>query len=50
MTLPGKIISGFSGRVVESIDWLYFFIYASALGIPAVLLAMVVVRRGARSP
>jgi PAT family beta-lactamase induction signal transducer AmpG len=50
MTLPGKIISGFSGRVVESIDWFYFFIYASALGIPAVLLAMVVVRRGARSP
>jgi PAT family beta-lactamase induction signal transducer AmpG len=50
MTLPGKIISGFSGRVVESIDWFYFFIYASALGIPAVILATIVVHRGARSP
>jgi PAT family beta-lactamase induction signal transducer AmpG len=45
MTLPGKIISGFSGFVVESVDWFSFFIYASVMGVPGILLALVVVRR-----
>jgi PAT family beta-lactamase induction signal transducer AmpG len=45
MTLPGKIISGFSGFIVESVDWFSFFIYASAMGVPGILLALVVVRR-----
>jgi len=45
MTLPGKLISGFSGFIVESIDWFSFFIYASAMGIPGIILAVIVVRR-----
>ena len=45
MTLPGKLISGFSGFIVESVDWFSFFIYASGMGIPAIILAVVVTRR-----
>ncbi len=45
MTLPGKLISGFSGFIVESIDWVSFFVYASAMGIPGIILAVIVVRR-----
>jgi len=47
MTLPGKIISGFSGFIVESVDWASFFVYASAMGIPGIVLAIIVVRRQA---
>ena len=47
MTLPGKVISGFSGFIVESVDWFSFFIYASAMGIPGIVLAVIVVRRRA---
>lgn len=47
MTLPGKLVSGFSGFIVESIDWFSFFIYASGMGIPAIILAVVVTRRQA---
>jgi PAT family beta-lactamase induction signal transducer AmpG len=45
MTLPGKLISAFSGFIVEATDWFTFFIYASAMGIPGILLALLVVRR-----
>ncbi len=45
MTLPGKLVSGFSGFIVESIDWFSFFIYASGMGIPAIFLAIIVTRR-----
>ena len=45
MTLPGKLISGFSGFIVESIDWFSFFIYASGMGIPAIIFAVVITRR-----
>jgi len=45
MTLPGKVISGFSGFIVESVDWFSFFVYASAMGIPGIVLAVIVVRR-----
>jgi len=47
MTLPGKLVSGFSGFIVESIDWFSFFIYASGMGIPAIFLAIIVTRRQA---
>lgn len=46
MTLLGNFIGGFSGRVVEASDWVSFFLYASAMGIPAILLSVVVARRG----
>ena len=48
MTLLGNFIGGFSGQVVEATDWISFFLYASVMGIPAILLSLVVAR-GARS-
>jgi PAT family beta-lactamase induction signal transducer AmpG len=45
MTLPGKLISAASGMIVEAVDWFSFFLYASAMGLPAVLLAIVVTRQ-----
>ncbi len=38
MTLPAKIIGGFSGMVVDSTGYASFFLYSAALGLPAVLL------------
>lgn len=40
MTLPGKFLSGFGGLVVASHGYISFFIVASLMGIPAVLMAM----------
>ncbi len=48
MTLPGKFISGFSGGVVELVGWFDFFIYASVMGVPAIVLAVLVARRARR--
>jgi PAT family beta-lactamase induction signal transducer AmpG len=49
MTLLGNFIGGFSGRVVEATDWVTFFLYASAMGLPAIALSMVVFRRARQS-
>ena len=49
MSLPGRLLSGFSGQVVEMSGWVNFFNYTTAAGIPAILLAMVVVRRQQKS-
>ena len=38
MTLPGKIMGGPSGWIVDQAGYPFFFIYAAGLGIPAVLL------------
>ena len=46
MTLPGKVISGFSGQLIESIGWYNFFLYAALAGIPAIIFSLVVVKRG----
>ena len=46
MTLPGKVISGFSGQLIESIGWYNFFLYAALAGIPAIIFTLVVVKRG----
>jgi PAT family beta-lactamase induction signal transducer AmpG len=48
MSLLGKFTAGYSGNVQESIGWLGFFLYAAALGIPAIVLAVVVARRHER--
>ncbi len=40
----GKLVAGWSGNVQESLDWVGFFIYAAALGIPSIILSIVVVR------
>jgi len=40
MTLPGKFISGFSGIIVQDHGYIWFFIYAAVLGIPAIVLVI----------
>ena len=44
MALFPKFMAGYSGNVQESIGWLGFFLYAAALGVPAILLAVYVSR------
>ncbi len=39
-TLFGKFVAGFSGAIVDAEGYVFFFIYASALGIPAILLVL----------
>jgi len=39
-TLRGKVVAGWSGYVVETAGYVNFFFYASALGIPAILLVL----------
>lgn len=48
--LPGKLLMGGSGFVVDSFGWPMFFVYTSALGIPALLLVGVLMRRSPASP
>ena len=42
----GKLIAGYSGEVQEMLGYVGFFIYAAAMGIPAIILSIIVVRRG----
>jgi PAT family beta-lactamase induction signal transducer AmpG len=42
MTLPGKFIGGFSGWIVDSSGYEWFFVMASMMGIPAVLLSVII--------
>jgi len=46
MTLPGKIIGGPSGFIVDQAGYVVFFVYASALGIPAIALIIWLMFRG----
>ncbi|MGB1343062.1 MAG: AmpG family muropeptide MFS transporter [Pseudomonadales bacterium] len=48
MTLPGKFTSGFSGLVVDGFGYSSFFIGAACLGIPAVVMVVVLIRRQLR--
>jgi len=43
--LPGKLLMGTSGFVVEAVDYPVFFLYTASLSIPALLLLFVLVRR-----
>lgn len=45
MTLPGKLLGGPSGWIVDQAGYVFFFIYASALGIPAMLLVIWLMQR-----
>jgi MFS transporter, PAT family, beta-lactamase induction signal transducer AmpG len=45
MTLPGKFLGGPSGWIVDQVGYVYFFFYASALGIPAMLLVIWLISR-----
>jgi len=42
MVLPGKFLSGFSGAIVDALGWISFFLYASLMGVPAIVLAWLV--------
>ncbi len=44
MTLPAKFLGGFSGLIVEAHGYFAFFIYASVIGIPAILLVLYLMR------
>lgn len=43
-TLFGKFVAGFSGVIVDTEGYVFFFIYASCLGIPAILLVLYLMR------
>jgi len=45
MTLPGKVVSGFSGMVVDHSSYAVFFVYAAVMGTPAILLSIWIWRR-----
>lgn len=44
MTLPAKVIGGFSGVVVDAQGYMAFFLYTSLLGVPAILLTLRLLR------
>lgn len=44
MTLPAKLLGGFSGLVVDRYGYDVFFVYASSVGVPAILLVWVLMR------
>lgn len=44
MTLPAKLIGGFSGDIVAGYGYDVFFIYASLIGLPAIVLVALVMR------
>lgn len=48
MTLPGKFTSGFSGLVVDGFGYSYFFIGTACLGLPAVMMVVILIRRQLR--
>jgi len=48
-TLPGKLLAGGSGFIVEAIGYPWFFVYTSALGLPALAL-IVYLRRVTATP
>ncbi len=48
MLLPSKFIGGFSGDVVDAAGYIPFFIYAAALGIPAIALVLYLMHRDRR--
>ncbi len=45
MTLPAKFIGGFSGWVVDTTDYAFFFLYTGLLGLPAILLVLYLLRQ-----
>lgn len=43
-TFFGKLTAGYSGNVQEWIGWTGFFLYAAAVGVPAIILSVFVMR------
>lgn len=46
MFLPGIILSGFSGQIIESSGWSTLFIYSALLGIPSIACSLLIVKKG----
>ena len=46
--LPGKLLMGTSGFVVDAVGYPWFFVYTSCLGIPALVMLYFLVRQRAR--
>lgn len=44
MTLPGQVIGGFTGWLSDLLDWFWFFVCAAGFGLPAVVLALLLLR------
>jgi len=44
MTLPAKFLGGFSGWVVDGWGYFVFFVWAAVAGVPAILLALHLMR------
>ena len=40
MTFPAQLLGGFSGMIVDQYGYIPFFIYASVIGLPAILLVL----------
>jgi len=49
MTLPAKLIGAFSGQIVNDLGYDVFFIYAAAIGIPAIVLVFTLMRMETRA-
>jgi PAT family beta-lactamase induction signal transducer AmpG len=45
MTLPAQFLGGFSGVIVDNFGYYAFFIYASAVGLPAISLVLLLMYR-----
>ena len=50
MLLPAKFIGGFSGDVVDAQGYVFFFTYTAALGMPATLLIIYLMKRDRNNP
>jgi PAT family beta-lactamase induction signal transducer AmpG len=48
MVLPGKMLAGASGYIVEAIGYPMFFVYTAAMGLPAILLILVLMGHARR--
>ncbi|MBD9359238.1 MFS transporter [Methylomonas sp. EbB] len=46
MTLPAKLIGGFSGDIVADYGYYAFFTYSAVIGLPALILVMLLMRSG----
>ena len=46
MFLPGIIMSGFSGQIIDAMGWSKFFIFAASMGIPSILFSLLIVKKG----
>jgi PAT family beta-lactamase induction signal transducer AmpG len=49
MTLPAQFLGGFAGLVVDHYGYYIFFIYASAVGLPAISLVLLLISRERRT-